>query len=76
MDEWQELNDQIDDTVLEIVQAAKGITLTSELITAWASHSLGREVWGAQVSHSLGRLTDAGVITKRKATNRRFYVEV
>lgn len=76
MDECEEFNDQLDGVILEIIQAAKGNTLTSELITAWAGHSLGRGVWGVQVSHSLGRLMDAGVITKRKAKSRRFYLDV
>ena len=76
MDEWQEVNDQLDGEVLEIVEAAQGVTLTGELITVWAAHSLGRPVLGAQVTHSLRRLTDAGVITKRTAKRRRFYLDM
>ena len=75
MDEWQEFNDRLDGVVLEIIEAAKDITLTAELITAWAGHSLGHEVWGTQVSHSLARLMNAGAITRREAKHRRFYLD-
>ena len=68
-----EFDDQLDRVVVEIVEAAKGIPLTKELITAWAGHSLGRKVWGVHLS--LDRLTDAGVIIKRQAKRRRFYLD-
>lgn len=71
--EAAEFNDQLDRVVVEIVEAAKGIPLTKELITAWAGHSLGRKVWGVHLS--LDRLTDAGVIIKRQAKRRRFYLD-
>ena len=68
--------EELDGTLLEIVKAAEGLTLTLTLIAAWAAQSLGHELEHRQVRAALQRLMDAGVVSKRTAKHRRFYLEI